>query len=355
MRTLTICTFWLLAILAGCTSNAKSPSASDTDTCSFSPGEVWLDTNGDTIQAHGAGILFYNDTYYLYGEYKKGQTLFVKDPNWDSYIKRVDVIGISCYSSKDLCNWKFEGIVLPAVRNDSTSDIHTSKVLERPKVIYNDVTKKFVMWMHVDTWDYQYARAGIAVSDSPTGPFSYQGSLRPNDQMSRDMTLFKDDDGRAYHIYSSENNATMHISLLTADYLRPAGRYTRNFINQEREAPAVFKNNGKYYIVTSGCTGWNPNPAGYAVADSMLGNWTWKGDPCINDSSKTTFGAQSTFVVKVAGKENSYIFVADRWKPDNLRDSRYVWLPLKVNNDKLEISWLKQWKISDIENNGKAH
>jgi hypothetical protein len=37
-------------------------------------------------------------------------------------------------------------------------------------------------------------------------------------QMARDMTLFVDDDGKAYHIYASEENSTMHISILTDDY-----------------------------------------------------------------------------------------------------------------------------------------
>ena len=68
---------------------------------------------------------------------------------WECY--RTDVTGVSCYSSKDLLNWKFEGIVLPAVKDDEKHDLHPSKVLERPKVIYNEKTKKFVMWAHVES------------------------------------------------------------------------------------------------------------------------------------------------------------------------------------------------------------
>lgn len=151
---------------------------------------------------------------------------------------------MSCYSSKDLLNWKFEGIVLPAVKDDQGHDLHTSKVLERPKVIYNPKTKKFVMWAHVESADYSKACAGVAISDSPTGEFTYLGSFRPNGAMSRDQTVFVDDDGRAYHFYSSENNATLYISELTDDYQRPSGRYTRNFVKESREAPAVFKRNG---------------------------------------------------------------------------------------------------------------
>ena len=53
----------------------------------------------------------------------------------------------------------------------------------------------------------------------------------------------------------------MYISLLTDDYLKPSGRFTRNFVKESREAPAVFKYNGKYYMLSSGCTGWDPNIA----------------------------------------------------------------------------------------------
>ena len=219
----------------------------------FIPGEVWKDTDGNPINAHGGGLLYHNGTYYWYGEYKKGKTVLPEWATWECY--RTDVTGVGCYSSKDLLNWKFEGIVLPAVKNDPDHDLHPSKVLERPKVVYNKKTGKFVMWAHVESADCSKACAGVAVSDSPVGPFIYQGSFRPNNAMSRDQTVFVDDDGRAYQFYSSENNATMYISLLTDDYLKPSGRFTRNFVKESREAPAVFKYDGKYYMLSSGCTG----------------------------------------------------------------------------------------------------
>ena len=63
-------------------------------------------------------------------------------------------------------------------------------VLERPKVLRNPQTGKFVMWMHIDSGDYELARLGVAVSDNPHGPFRYQGSFRPHGQQSRDFTVF---------------------------------------------------------------------------------------------------------------------------------------------------------------------
>lgn len=310
------------------------------------PGAVWNDTEGNPINAHGGGILYHEGTYYWYGEYKKGKTVLPEWVTWECY--RTDVTGVSCYSSQDLLNWKFEGIVLPAVKNDKEHDLHPGNVLERPKVIYNRKTGKFVMWMHIDSADYSKACAGVAVCDTPTGEFEYLGSFRPNGAMSRDQTVFADDDGRAYHIYSSEHNATLYISELTDDYLRPAGRFTRNFIKRSREAPAVFKHDGKYYMLSSGCTGWDPNQAELAVADSIMGEWRTIGNPCVGPDADKTFFSQSTFVQKVMGKKDMYIAMFDRWNKTDLEDSRYVWLPLSFEDGEIRIPWRDKWSPDEL-------
>ena len=311
-------------------------------------GAEWFDTDGNRINAHGGGILFHDGVYYWYGEIKGDSTYWnPKVPSWECY--RTEAGGVSCYSSKDLVNWKFEGVALAPEMNDSTSELHFSNVLERPKVIYNDKTNKFVMWLHVDSHDYAKAAAGVAVSDSPIGPFQYQGSMRPNDAMSRDMTLFKDDDGKAYHVYSSEENRTLYISLLTDDYLHPTGQFTRNFIDKSREAPAVFKRNDKYFILSSGCTAWDPNQAEYAVADSMLGEWTEKGDPCSGKDAQITFYGQSTNVIKVEGLKDAYIVMFDKWKKTDLIDSRYIWLPIRFSeSDQIDIAWRDKWTLNEV-------
>ncbi|MEK6780094.1 MAG: glycoside hydrolase family 43 protein [Bacteroidota bacterium] len=307
------------------------------------PGEIWNDTDGNLINAHGGGMLFHDGKYYWYGEIKEGKTWLVPDQNWECY--RVNAGGVSCYSSKNLQDWKYEGAALSPNLTDSANDLHISKVLERPKVIYNEKTKKFVMWLHVDTEDYLYSHAGVATSDKPEGPFAYLGSTLPNKYTSRDMTLFKDEDGKAYHIFASEMNAVMHISLLTDDYLQSSGVERRVFIDKNREAPAMFKNNGKYYLITSGCTGWDPNEASLASADSILGNWKEMYNPCMGEKGDKTFMAQSTYVLPIEGKTDYYIFMADRWNRTNLEDSRYVWLPLVFRNDSVLVEWKDSWKL----------
>jgi len=311
----------------------------------FVPGETWKDTNGNPINAHGGGLLYYNGTYYWYGEYKKGSTWRVDYvTTWEDY--RVQAAGVSCYSSKDLLNWKFEGVVLKPNTTDKTHDLHISKVIERPKVIYNKKTRKFVLWMHIDSEDYSYARSGVAVSDKPTGPFIFINSARPNGAMARDMTIFQDEDGKAYHFFSSENNATMHVCLLSDDYLSHTKTEKRILIDQSREAPAVFKYQGKYYLVSSACTGWAPNAASYAVADSPLGDWIQYDNPCTGNDAATTYQSQSTYVLPVAGKNNQFIFLADRWNKTNLEDSRYIWLPMLMKKNKPEIQWQDKWNFS---------
>jgi len=293
------------------------------------------DDHGNQLNAHGAGILNYAGTYYLFGEIKKGNTYLVPGQQWEDY--RVPAGGVSCYSSKDFVHWKYEGIALAPVVSDPENDMDTSRVLERPKVIYNEGTRKFVMWLHIDKSDYNYARAGVAVSDQPQGPYKYLGSLRPNGQESRDMTVFKDSNGHAYLIYASEGNNTMHISALSEDYLSLTGEYNRILINQRREAPALFRYNGKYFLITSLCSGWTPNAALYSVADSVMGHWESRGNPCSGPGADSTFGAQSTFVLPLRDSHGSFLFMADRWNKTNLSNSRYLWIPFSMEGDKLEI------------------
>lgn len=292
-----------------------------------------LDTDKEPIQAHGGGVLFHEGVYYWFGENK---TL----PN-NPGTTRTDVVGVSCYSSRDLLHWKNEGVVLPAVPDDSSHDLHPSKVAERPKVIFNRATGKYVMWLHVDSPDYTAARAGVAVADSPVGPFTYVGSIQPNGKDSRDLTLFQDGDERAYLVHSSDWNSVLMIADLSDDYLETTGHVTRHFDhgkkNTGRESPALFRHGGRYFIITSGTTGWAPNAAEYAVADSVHGPWRVKGNPCLGPDAEVTFGAQDTFVLPITDRPGEFIFMADRWDKENLRASAYLWLPLKVEGEAVEI------------------
>ncbi|CAL9246986.1 unnamed protein product [Arabidopsis halleri] len=343
--------------------SAFGPTKGDANDTShyYFPGKIWTDTEGNPIQAHGGGILFdeISKVYYWYGEYKDG-------PTYLSHKKgaaRVDIIGVGCYSSKDLWTWKNEGVVLAAEETDETHDLHKSNVLERPKVIYNSETSKYVMWMHIDDANYTKASVGVAISDNPTGPFDYLYSRSPHGFDSRDMTVYKDDDNIAYLIYSSEDNSVLHIGPLTENYLDVKPVMKRIMVGQHREAPAIFKHQNTYYMITSGCTGWAPNEALAHAAESIMGPWETLGNPCVGGNNifrSTTFFAQSTFVIPLPGVPGVYIFMADRWNPADLRDSRYLWLPLIVGGpadrpleynfgfpmwSRVSVYWHRQWRL----------
>ncbi len=375
-------------------------------------GDVMYDTNGKVIQAHGGQIqqLEVNGKkkWYWIGEDKTND--YRPCP------------GIHMYSSDDLYNWDDEGVVLKTAKTyeefltdeyftNLYSDLTTEEekkrvftdiwqgessdegcVIERPKMLYNDKTGKYVIWFHADGQDpfgsgggnYAKAKAGVAISDSPTGPYKLLGSYLLNYDPDashgfdgdvgghvRDMNLFKDDDGTGYVMYSSDGNETMHIAKLNDEFTNVAQPdnsqavqgvdFTRNFVGESREAPAMFKYKDKYYLVTSGCTGWNPNPARYAVADHPLGPWTMVGDPCTDEESNTTYHTQSTCVFPVDAEAGKFIYMGDRWKnsevpengPGTLKDSRYVWLPVEfIGDGQIALRRYSDWTLEDLEGKG---
>ena len=99
----------------------------------FTPGKPWFDNNGEVINAHGGGVLKFKDKYYWFGEHKtEGKR---GNQAW---------VGVHCYSSENLYNWKDEGVAF-AVSKNPESPVTAGCIIERPKVIYNPKTKKFVM------------------------------------------------------------------------------------------------------------------------------------------------------------------------------------------------------------------
>ena len=333
-------------------------------------GETWEATDGKHINAHGGSIIKSGKTYYWYGEHRIENE------------KGMSQDGVSLYTSTDLKVWKNCGLVLRSVA-DTLSDISQGCIMERPKVVYNPQTKRYVMLFHLELrgMGYRAARTGFAVSRKAEGPFEFVRSLRPNagkwaenmseqtreeaktlrtqdydkwwtpewrtavdkgmfvwrdfsgGQMSRDMTVYQEN-GKAYHIYSSEENLTLHLAELTPDYLGYTGRYTRIAPGGQNEAPCIFFSAGRYWLITSGCTGWAPNKARMYSSESLWGEWREEGCPMQGEGSENTFGAQGTYIMKNPKKKGSFIFMADIWKPLELSDSRHLWLPIVMENGK---------------------
>jgi hypothetical protein len=104
-------------------------------------------------------------------------------------------------------------------------------------------------------------------------------------------------------------------------------------------------------MITSGCTGWEPNEARMFSAPSIWGPWTQRPNPCRGPKAEKTFMGQSTFVLKLddsnlTSLKSNYIFMADIWRPRHPRDARYIWLPIEFEDGKPMIRWRDEWSIN---------
>ena len=289
----------------------------------FRNGEPWLDTDGNVIHAHGGHMLHHGGWWYWYGE------------------NRTENNYVSCYRTKDFKSFEFRGNIITTetptegyrVQTDlslagKNADGTIHKVnLERPKVLWCERTKKFVLWCHYENGvDYHDARCAVASSDYPDHGFVYHGSFNPFGDMARDCTLFMDGED-AYFTAASRDNRDMHVWKLTKDFMSVSKLVNNLFQNESREAPAFFKKDGRYYLLTSYCTGWAPNQGKWSSSDSIDGEWE------INEKfgDETTFRSQPAFVLEKDGK---FIYFADRWGGNgHYNDSTYVVLEIKFRED----------------------
>jgi hypothetical protein len=287
------------------------------------PGVIWRDTDGNVIQAHAGGILKEGNKYFWFGEDKTTGSLFQN---------------VKCYSSFDLKRWKFES---NAITRQETGDLRPNRIIERPKVLYNGATKKYVMYMHLDSPDYKDARVGVATSSRITGPYTYLKGFRPLGRQSRDMTLFQDTDGSGYLLFEDRERGLV-VSRLSADYLNVAEEMS--VLQRPMESPAILHVGNLYYVLGSGLTGWDTNPNFYATSPSLRGPWSEFKQ--IAPDSPNTFNSQTTFLLPVKGDQGtSYIYLGDRWKKEALWDSRYVWIPIVINGPTMTLAPNEPWTL----------
>ncbi len=332
---------------------------------SFKHGEItefiqWHDTDGNIINASDGGIIFAEGKYHWYGQALQAKPHATKGEGGG-----VTVQGVIMYESEDLLNWKYEGVIL-GVSNDPKSELYAPLRFERPKIIYNEKTKQYVLWCHYVAYPGDHgstpgtAEAGVAVCDKVNGEYKWLGTQRPLDgALVRDATLYKDKDGTAYFIYdrhvlateNSKEDRCLYVVKLSDDYLTFTDEYKRIDAASWREAPAIMYRKGKYYIVTSGLTGWAFNQAKAYRTDNLMQNWEDIGDPCIGDDTKKTFNSQSTYAFKVEGTEDTYILMLERHNIKNFLECSYIWLPVKFNeeNDTISIEYTKEWKLGSVK------
>lgn len=356
----------------------------------FAPGQLWLDTNGTPIQAHGFSVFYENGIYYWYGEnkeYTKGG-LFNRIWHW----------GVRCYSSIDLYNWKDCGLIIPPQPNDLSSPLHPTYCMDRPHIIFCKKTKKYVAWLKImcGTTDQFIS---VMQADDFLGPYEFVKKIyKPLNMDTGDFTLVKDPQSdKAYFIFDRPHFEVV-TATLTDDYTAVTGEYSEHYCGLQppyaREAPTYFYREGRHYLITSGTTGYYPNQSLICVFDDFHGDYKDLGDFCMGDDDLTSFYSQFTCVLQVPNTE-VYIAMADRWMPkakdmrhakknalkanehfeikeksgsveteclskaeshlpekwlfhgENTSISRYVWLPIQFDRDKPTVRWQDRWNLSE--------
>lgn len=310
-------------------STATSDTASGTFLrAGFQPNTDWRDDNGILIEAHSGHILYHGGFYWWYGTtMNKSQAGTVGDDAISGH-------GIWLYRSADLMRWTRIGNILD-------NGPSAWKYVLRPHVLYNSSTGKFVLWAHCYTAAGPDDRAGVATADAPEGPWEWvTDTLDPDGNGYKDCTLFQDDDGTAYTIYTRGDQDFMNISRLASDYLTSEEVVYTTSVTGNREAPCMFKRNGKYVWITSVGNYYDPNSTfnnRYQVSDAIDSGWVDWGSAALlfeADPVGTDFAIQPTHVLQVHGKSDGWLLVGDRWGYDaanakkELYRSRYNFLPL---------------------------
>lgn len=320
-------------------------------------GRTWYDTDGNPLQAHGGGFLEKDGWYYWVGENKSHNSALFR--------------AVSLYRSQDLKNWEFVKDILTqetaGVCAAGTYDGESCKV-ERPKLVYNEASDTYVLWGHWENAE-SYAASHLIVATSPTidGDYAVVRNFRPGvgevatDESdptyggsdgkwgygSRDFTVFKDPDSSDAYLVSAQDHLSMRVYKLTGDYTDVDWENSYPlFEDQRREAPALVKVGDHFAVVTSSQSGWYPNQAMYSVTSDISDPDGWSDLGPVGNN--TTFYSQPTNIMTIDGEDGQrqYIYMGDRWNPNALGSSTYVWLPIEIggaNSTELTMSFHPGW------------
>lgn len=286
-------------------------------------GIEWTDTEGYIVQAHGGNFLRHGGRWYLIGEDRAR--------SWNP--------DVNLYSTDDFLNWTYEGkIIKNLVTHEALGD---TRMIERPKLMFNARTGKFVVWCHWEARDYSASEAAVFESDSVTGPYECVWAGRPCGTKSRDCNVFVDNDGQAYFISTTDENTNLGLFRLSDDY-RSAETKTLLFEGERREAPAIVHIGDTYYMISSACTGWDPNQAKLATSKSIDSGWS----ALENIGDRIAFDTQASSILTIEGSEDTaYIYVGDRWMDPDLPRSKIIMLPILFENGKMTLRYFDKWQI----------
>lgn len=347
----------------------------------ITPGKIWLDTNGNPIQAHGGALYFENGTYYWYGENKE----------YTDGINGIWTWGIRMYRSTDLYNWEDLGLIAEPDVDNPDSPMFPEKYVDRPHILHCKATGKYVMWIKISGPESCFA---ILQADTLTGPYTLkEAQYYPESSLVGDFDMVIDNvTGKAYLFMDSSPKSITGFEL-TDDYMAVSRQVSRQYENLMppfcREGVAVFEHSGRKYMITSGTSGYTPNQSEVAAADQWTDRFVPLGNPHLGDTTMASFNSQISQVFRLPGTDR-YIALADRWMPDHLLTgseadsvrrviasryrpdvyhasqeerehfqarpdlercntsiSTYIWLPVQMADGMPQISWKDHWKIED--------
>lgn len=348
------------------------------------PGQIWLDTKGERIEAHAGGMLFENGIYYWYGENKE---------HTDG-VSRIWTWGIRMYSSKDFYNWTDMGLIIPPVLDNPNSDLFPEKRVDRPHIVKNERTGKYVCWLKLCGASANFT---VLTADRMTGPYTIvKEHYNPFGLNIGDFDISVNEETQTAYLYCEAEHDMVVGIRLNEEYTEGVKIVSRQYEHLHapfcREGVTVFRRNEKLYMLTSGMTGYVPNQSDAAVSEDYEKPFISIGDPHVNDASMASFNSQIGQVFKIPGKEDLYVTIADRWVPDYVVDYRradsirraiamghdpehyqatdeekqelakapmletanthlatYVLLPITFDGDMPKIEWKESWKLDDYQ------
>lgn len=270
------------------------------------PGEIWLDNKGERIQAHGGSMFCEDGVYYWYGE----------DKSHTSKKGNIWTWGIRCYRSTDLANWEDLGHIIEPVPDDKNSLFHPNRRMDRPHMLKNPRTGKYVLWLKF----CDKAHFAVLTADALLGPYTLVNPfLQPYGHRSGDFDLAADEKTGDAYLYFEADHDSVLAARLNGEFTDVAGEPAVVYSGLKppfaREGVTHFAHGGKHYLLTSGMTGYVPNPSEVAVAEDWMGPFTVLGDPHVDDKSSASFNSQASCAFQIAGTEQ-IVVMADRWVPD---------------------------------------
>ncbi|MGQ4388527.1 family 43 glycosylhydrolase [Streptomyces sp. SAS_270] len=300
----------------------------------------WKDTSGNPIYSQGGGVLKVGTTYYWYGVKYDGAVSYYNNPAGGKN-SNTSFNAITSYSSTDLVHWKFEGNVM------TSSDVSGSSWLGRVGVAHNPTTGKYVLVAQLNSG------LMFATSSTPAGHFSLAGTQSSIgnvvNNMSGDQSVFTDDDGRAYLIFSNKSGrSNLYVApLRSSDYLH-VDTATKIYSSSSggREGNIMFKHAGTYYFCSSDLHGWNASHT-YCIKSTKINSGYSSEFVMQGTDADFSHVTQTGLAFEVTGSSGSFVmFGGDRWSDFAGNGIGYnQWVPVTFNGTTPVFHSLNQWSV----------